>query len=304
MITHKYHSNGKLLLTGEYLVLNGASALAVPLKYGQTLEVAPFRNSKKLSWKAYVKNKLWFEATFDHELKIVETTIREVAQRLQDILRIALQIKGLTAEAISGNQVSTYLEFDNVWGFGSSSTLLSNIGYWMDVDPYRLVAETSNGSGYDVAAARSEKPVIYSLKNNKPVVDSIDFNPSFSNHLFFVYSGNKQRSDESVKRFLNIPVPEQAIRSISEYTQQAIKATSLESFINIIKAHNDVISGILGHQPPGKTLFNDFEGVIKPLGAWGGDFMLVASIKGEAYVKHYFSNKACAPVFCYNNLIK
>ena len=35
----KYHAHGKLLLTGEYLVLKGAMALAIPLNEGQTLSV-------------------------------------------------------------------------------------------------------------------------------------------------------------------------------------------------------------------------------------------------------------------------
>jgi len=30
-----FYSNGKLLITGEYLVLDGAKALALPTKYGQ-----------------------------------------------------------------------------------------------------------------------------------------------------------------------------------------------------------------------------------------------------------------------------
>ncbi|MEQ3661167.1 MAG: GHMP kinase, partial [Flavobacterium sp.] len=34
-----YYSNGKLLLTGEYVVLDGAKALAVPTKFGQSLSI-------------------------------------------------------------------------------------------------------------------------------------------------------------------------------------------------------------------------------------------------------------------------
>ena len=34
-----FKSNGKFLLTGEYLVLKGATALALPLKKGQSLDV-------------------------------------------------------------------------------------------------------------------------------------------------------------------------------------------------------------------------------------------------------------------------
>ena len=35
-----FYSNGKLLLTGEYVVLDGATALAIPTKYGQYLEIS------------------------------------------------------------------------------------------------------------------------------------------------------------------------------------------------------------------------------------------------------------------------
>lgn len=34
-----FYSNGKLLLSGEYAVLDGALSLAVPTKYGQLLSV-------------------------------------------------------------------------------------------------------------------------------------------------------------------------------------------------------------------------------------------------------------------------
>ena len=44
-------SNGKLLLTGEYVVLDGAMALAIPTKYGQSLEVE-YINDPKLIWKS------------------------------------------------------------------------------------------------------------------------------------------------------------------------------------------------------------------------------------------------------------
>ena len=38
----RYSSHGKFLLTGEYLVLKGALALALPLKLGQSMTVETF----------------------------------------------------------------------------------------------------------------------------------------------------------------------------------------------------------------------------------------------------------------------
>ena len=39
------YSNGKLLITGEYLVLNGAEALALPLSCGQSLNYKKTKSS-------------------------------------------------------------------------------------------------------------------------------------------------------------------------------------------------------------------------------------------------------------------
>ena len=34
-MTQTYHANGKLLLTGEYFILDGAVGLALPTKFGR-----------------------------------------------------------------------------------------------------------------------------------------------------------------------------------------------------------------------------------------------------------------------------
>jgi mevalonate kinase len=301
----QYYSNGKLLLTGEYLVLKGAKAMALPLKYGQSLRITPCRNPEKLIWKSSVKNKPWFEAVFDQALNITATSSNDVALRLQQILKKAIQIKGVTADAITDTEITTNLDFNIEWGFGSSSTLLSNIAYWLKTDPHQLLSATSNGSGYDVVAARAEQPIFFTLENNDQVIERARFNPPFRENLYFVYSGKKQRSEESVRQFNSTtPVPEKFIPLISEYTQKVSQASSLESFIATMKAHNEILSEILGQQPPGKTIFSDFEGLIKPLGAWGGDFILAATDKDTEYVRRYFKKKNCSPLFTYNELVK
>ena len=56
-----FYSNGKLLITGEYLVLDGAKAFALPTKFGQNLIVENGTN-KEIIWKSYnVDQKIWFE---------------------------------------------------------------------------------------------------------------------------------------------------------------------------------------------------------------------------------------------------
>ena len=48
----EFYSNGKLLVTGEYVVLDGALALAIPTKFGQTMKVAP-TTGNVIHWKSY-----------------------------------------------------------------------------------------------------------------------------------------------------------------------------------------------------------------------------------------------------------
>ena len=61
----KFKSNGKLLLSGEYLVLKGAKSLSIPTKFSQTLEVSN-NSSGKLKWESYdQKRKIWFDMDFD-----------------------------------------------------------------------------------------------------------------------------------------------------------------------------------------------------------------------------------------------
>lgn len=304
MNTQEYHSNGKLLLTGEYLVLKGAKALALPLKYGQDISISPLQKSKEILWRTYVKNRLWFEAKFDQELNILDSTINLVARKLQKILKASLRLNGLNAQAISGNQVTTYIQFDIEWGLGSSSSLLSNIAYWLDISPYQLQFETSNGSGYDIAAARSEKPIVYSLANNTPEIQKSSFNPPFKDQLYFVYLGKKQRSEESVASFETKNIGEGDIERISEITEAAQNTKSLDSFVILLSEHNDILASILDQQPPGELLFQDFDGFIKPLGAWGGDFVLAASEKPSSNVKDYFYEKGYNTVFTYKELVK
>ena len=61
----KFNSNGKLLLSGEYLVLKGAKSLSIPTRFSQTLEVSN-NASGKIKWESYDQNKkIWFDLNFD-----------------------------------------------------------------------------------------------------------------------------------------------------------------------------------------------------------------------------------------------
>jgi hypothetical protein len=74
-------------------------------------------------------------------------------------------------------------------------------------------------------------------------------------------------------------------------------------FCNLMNSHEALLSGIL-LQPVLKHYYPDFDGHLKSLGAWGGDFMLAMTNAGKDYVTDYFSAHGLNTVFEYRALIK
>ncbi|HBU79591.1 MAG TPA: GHMP kinase, partial [Muricauda sp.] len=79
----EFYSNGKLLISGEYAVLDGALGFAIPSSYGQSLHVTP-TTSGFLEWTSLDENdKIWFSAKFDlKDLRVVSTSDETIAKTL------------------------------------------------------------------------------------------------------------------------------------------------------------------------------------------------------------------------------
>ena len=54
-----FYSPGKLMLTGEYLVLYGASSISLPLKLGQSMKVSVGPGKPLLRWLSKARGKTW-----------------------------------------------------------------------------------------------------------------------------------------------------------------------------------------------------------------------------------------------------
>ena len=82
------YSYGKLLITGEYLVLDGAEAFALPLSCGQSLNYKEIDNNL-IKWTSYdMKNHVWFNTIVDKDkLEIIESSDYSVSKRLNEILK-------------------------------------------------------------------------------------------------------------------------------------------------------------------------------------------------------------------------
>ena len=109
-----YQAHGKFLLTGEYLVLKGALALAIPLKLGQSLTVDTLC-TPSLQWNAYKPDGPWFSATLNPEnLEIIDSDDQSKAEKLKQILQA---VKQLNPKAFEGNN----LKFTTIWRDGLMS---------------------------------------------------------------------------------------------------------------------------------------------------------------------------------------
>ena len=64
--------------------------------------------------------------------------------------------------------------------------------------------------------------------------------------------------------------------------------------------HEQIISKLISKTTIKKELFNDFNGEIKSLGAWGGDFIMASS---EDNPLNYFKNKGYDTVFKFSDLL-
>lgn len=303
----KFHAHGKLMLTGEYLVLQGARALALPLNLGQSLEVTTINDRNgMIHWDAYTPKGFWFASIFSkHDFTVHASDDMDKADNLSRIFKAIKSLNPNILEDANDYFFTTRLEFDKDWGLGSSSTLISLLAQWADVNPYEVLRQTMGGSGYDIACATASQSIIYRLENGSPIVEKVDFRPAFSDKLYFVYQGHKQSSGKEVKSFkeraktMNFS---SEVSEISDISDKLVSTTSFNDFCALLTRHEAIMSRCL-EQPSLKSQYPDFQGVIKSLGAWGGDFFLAATELSEKEVKDYFCKKGLNVVIKYDDIV-
>ena len=296
----KCYSHGKILLTGEYMVLVGADALAIPTKVGQSLEFKP-NDSKTLNWESWdFKNKLWFNATIDTmDFSVSNTSSETIAHKLTKILKAIRDQKNNFLRK-NGGTVKTHLEFERQWGLGTSSTLISNLALWSQTNPYKLLQNSFGGSGYDIACATAKSPLIFRKQHLDPHIERCKFEPPFKTSLYFVYLNKKKNSREAIEFFKSQNIEKEQVAYASSLTREIMNVNKLNDFERLITEHESFISKILGVVPVKDKLFPDFQGAIKSLGAWGGDFILAT---GDTDAPRYFRTKGFDVVITYEEML-
>ena len=305
----RFYSHGKLLITAEYAVLDGAQALCLPTKKGQFLNIEE-NSSGLIKWISKDENgEIWFQDKFKKDSFGIKSTSEEktsgknteISQRCIQILTAAEELSGLNLFEI-GYTIETELEFKREWGLGTSSTLINNIAQWLAIDPYILLSKTFGGSGYDIACAKADGPITYERTKETQISLKSPFDPEFSDHIYFVYLNQKQNSREGIAHYRNQEDThrEILIEKVSNITQQLIKCESLAEFELLVDIHESLIAKTINLPKVKHKLFPDFTGSIKSLGAWGGDFVMVTS-KDDPTA--YFKEKGFEIVIPYSEMV-
>ena len=294
------YSSGKVLLTGEYVILDGALSLASPSKFGQHLKYEE-NQSNLINWKSInLDGKIWFECSMRNEnLEIKSTSSKKVSDTLIRIINLIREFNPSFLKN-NGSDILTNLTFDKNWGLGSSSTLISNIATLSGVDPYILNNHIFKGSSYDIACANSISPIVYQLKEGQRIIDEVSFKPSFHEKIYFIYLNKKQSSISEIKNYNNKKVSESTINEISNITSMILQCKTIEAYDKLIESHELIISKLLSKPTIKETLFKDFNGSIKSLGAWGGDMIMVTSHNDP---NGYFKEKGYSTIFRYEELL-
>ena len=302
-----FKSNGKILLTSEYVVLDGVDCIALPTKFGQTLSVIE-NNSKCINWTSYdYNNNIWFKDkyTISSENKIEYSSEKNnISETLLKILNALVKLNSDKINNKIGYDFVSKLSFSKDWGLGTSSTLINNLANWAKVDSYELLKLTFGGSGYDIACAESENPIHFNNYNNKISISNSKFDPIYKENIFFIYLGNKQNSRDGIKDYKSKKnkLTQDIIEQFKSINEKIVITDSLKEFEQCLTMHELLISKLIDIEPIKNRLFKDYDkGIVKSLGAWGGDFVLVTGTKNAM---SYFLNKGYKTIFEYSKLIK
>ncbi|WDF60167.1 GYDIA family GHMP kinase [Flavobacterium sp. KACC 22758] len=297
-----FYSNGKLFISGEYLVLDGADAFALPTKFGQDLVVTEGEN-QIIEWKSYDYDKqLWFEnvISFDEVINNIDSEVETVKTTLINILHEAYLLNPEFIKQSKGYRITTNLTFPRNWGLGTSSTLINNIAQWTKINAFTLLKNSFGGSGYDIACAQNNTPILYRIENN--FVEPVIFNPDFTENIHFVYLNKKQNSKTAIQAY-NKHKDQNLAKSVAEnnkITKAILNAKTLKDFAYAVEKHEIHLSNIMEIKTIKEIAFPDFNGTVKSLGAWGGDFVMVVSKEDP---KDYFTSKGYDVILSYDEMI-
>jgi mevalonate kinase len=266
----RFYAPGKLLLSGEYAVLDGASAISCPTRKGQLLETFQ-AESKSLQWLAFdLEGKSWLRVEMNSKGDVISTSDKVKSEIIRKLL-----LDAFDQNIPTGLRVETHLEFKREWGLGSSSTLIALIAQWAKKDALNLFFKHLKGSGYDVATAVERRPISYQIiANHKATWADVQL-PKILEKSYFVYLGKKQISSREVTRYASLKKNPALVKAISKLSRDLLRLSTDNQLIKWMEEHEEITSKLIQQEGVRPSRFPNLKGGFKSLGAWGGDFVWI-----------------------------
>ncbi len=277
--------------------MEGAMGLAVPVKWGQSMKVTESQGAG-IHWITKDQNGAkWFECKLNLiDFAIEKTTDETKAEFVQSLIKSAAQLNSDFLSKWKKYKVTCDLGFDPAWGLGTSSTLICNLATWAELSPFELFFDTQEGSGYDIAAAVSQEPLLYQKNEDELSFETFDWSGNLTDGICVFYQGHKQNSLEEVRTWKTNKVWKQKdVKQVSSISEALADCNDVDEAISLLRDHVNMMERIL-NRTAYDGQFSDFEGVVKPLGAWGGDFGLALHTDVE-YTAKYLAKKGMKTVF-------
>ncbi len=293
-----FFAPGKILLTGEYLVLNGFESIALPTKWGQSMHVwefdTPGNQHDFLIFEAKdIQNNIWFSCRFElPTFQVIDSDLLSNTETIR--LKQIFQKADLAHWKIGKSyRIETKLDFNRVYGLGSSSTLITLMAEYLNLNALQLQFEVFGGSGYDVAVGMIKKPIVYWLTEDDSNWQFWQMNTQLSQNWEVVFFGKKMDSRKSISEV------QDALNEIAEddfYTAQfdhILKLTKNATDKLSMEASLEMYQKLLSESIHLKTPYEVLEispvngGLCKWLGAWGGDMILVNDVILNAYPEKF-----------------
>jgi mevalonate kinase len=297
------------------MVIQGAKALAIPTVLGQELKFShnARRKAKIVNWVSSIHGGVtWYSNQFNIENNF-EPSTQGSSERTEFIRSLLFAIDELNPDFFKEQGVytfKTFMDFDPGWGLGSSSSLIANLAMVAEIQPFDLLFRSSlnQGSGYDVAVCFMGQPLTYHIEEEvyhwaEPT--ELAWN-DFAGKCRLVYLNRKQDSNLEVKRFKSkwkVGHNHDTMKEISEISEKLPSVTDYDEFCNLLAQHELIMSEVLKQKCIKEELFPDFDGVIKSLGAWGGDFILACPKNNPKLTEQYFLNKGYNVIIDFKKMI-
>ncbi|GAA5220176.1 GYDIA family GHMP kinase [Membranihabitans marinus] len=272
-------------------------ALSAPLKWGQTMKVTESSGSD-LRWVTLDhEGKKWFECILNLiDFSIEKTNDEEKAKFIQQLVTSLIQLNSDFLSKWKKYKVDCVLEFNPAWGFGSSSTLITNLATWAEVSPFELFFETQVGSGFDIASAMADAPILYQKDDESLTFEEIDLSQVVIDHSVVFYRGNKVNSHGAVEKWkMGKKVKSVDIDQMNSLSNAITNCNSVSTYQDAVKEHELLVKKYIDVDCI-QSQFSDYEGTMKSLGAWGGDFGLAVHEDAD-YTLQYLKTKGIDTAF-------